>query len=77
MQQQVRRSIINFLNSSNPGKILDVPCGDGWLKNELIGKSWDYHGADLFTSPNIDVFTVANLNKELPFKDHSYDYITW
>jgi len=75
MQPPVKRAIISFLKSSKPGKILDIPCGDGWLKNELIGKGWDYHGADLFTSPDIKAFTVGDLNKELPFEDQSYDYI--
>lgn len=75
MQKEVKTEIIQFFKKTNPGKILDIPCGDGWLKKELQESLWDYYGADLFTNPDITNFKKIDLNKAIPYQSDFYDYV--
>lgn len=76
MQKRIKETIVSFLNSNRPGKLLDIPAGNGWLKDELKGSGWEYHASDLYTNPELQNFKTADLNQPLPYDDHAFDYIT-
>ena len=76
MQPVVRRAVHRYLQSLSPGKILDCPAGTGWLRTELAKDGWDYHGADLYTNPDIPQFKVADMNARYPWDDGEFDVIT-
>ncbi|MBI2608324.1 MAG: class I SAM-dependent methyltransferase [Deltaproteobacteria bacterium] len=78
MQANLKQSIISFLlSNAQPGKILDIPCGNGWLYNELKDDAWHYYAADM--DPATPCFSrnfkSVDLNKSLPYDDNSFDYI--
>lgn len=75
MQERIKQAILNFLRPSEPGKILDIPSGTGWLQKELK-PGWEYHGADLYTSPGVANFKQADLNSSLPYEDNSFEYVS-
>lgn len=75
LQPRIKKAIVEFLNGSRPGKLLDVPAGTGWLRQELHMSGWDYYGADLYTDLSLLNFKIADLNQPLPYEDHSFDYV--
>ncbi len=74
MQKNVKESVLRYFRGARPGRILDIPSGNGWLSKELVPSGWEYFGADLFSTPSVKGFTKADLNEELPFKDGEFDY---
>jgi SAM-dependent methyltransferase len=75
MQRRIKETILSFLQSQTPGKLLDFPAGSGWLRETLRGPGWEYHGADLFTRPDLPNFRAANLDEPFPFADGEFDYV--
>ena len=65
MQTRIKQTVGNALLGMEPGRILDIPAGRGWLQ-DLLGDRWDYHGADLYTRPGMENFTVADLTHPTP-----------
>lgn len=74
MQKRIRNTVLSFLTSQKPGKILDIPAGSGWLK-ESLGNHWNYHCADLYTEVDLPNFKQVNLNHDLPYEEQSFDYV--
>lgn len=62
-----------------PGKILDVPAGQGIFSAFLKEKGWDVHAADIdpgnFKLQDVG-FTRVNLNQTLPFDNASFDAVS-
>jgi SAM-dependent methyltransferase len=75
MQRRIKHTVTRFLRSCPPGKLLDFPAGSGWLRETLSGPGWEYHGADLFTRPDLPNFRAANLQDTFPYADESFDYV--
>ncbi len=72
------RTIRSVLSSRAPTKVLDLPCGQGMLSAFLREEGWDVHCADI-DAGNMRVegfpFTIANLNRRLPFDDGSFPVV--
>lgn len=66
------------LATLQPCKVLDAPCGRGACSEFLQQRGFEVHAADidagLFKLEGVP-FTVANLNRALPFEDASFDLV--
>ncbi len=65
------RGVVEAFPETWRGKVLDVGCRGGGLKEELKGRPVEYCGLDL--APPADV--VADLNKGLPFEPGTFDLV--
>jgi SAM-dependent methyltransferase len=79
MEACVREAVTNYFNQSSQDAyqqqkaLLDIPCGGCWLQ-QILPRHFIYHGADLFLiKEGID---KVDLNRDLPYKDQSFDYVT-
>ncbi|MEX0885112.1 MAG: methyltransferase domain-containing protein [Phycisphaeraceae bacterium] len=63
-----------------PGKVLDIPAGEGIFAQFLLDRGWDVHCSDIdagnfkLNHPNLP-FKVANLNEALPYDDECFDVV--
>lgn len=62
-----RKAIAKFLNMEKPELILDIACGQGWIKKS-IDYSGTVHGADLYADKPEDYayFFRQDFNKKFP-----------
>jgi len=60
--------IVNLFPDIFKGNVLDVGCGDGYLKKLIPGK---YLGIDKFGKPDIQM----DISKGLPFPKESFDTV--
>ena len=77
--QAIHDTVVRILEQQQRGALLDVPAGEGALAGRLIAAGFAVHCCDLYP----EIFCLADveihrgdLNKELPFGDRSFDYIT-
>ena len=77
--QAIHDSVVRILEQQQRGALLDVPAGEGALAGRLIAAGFAVQCCDLYP----EIFCLAgveihrgDLNKELPFGDRSFDYIT-
>ena len=67
-----------LLRSRSPGKVLDVPTGQGPLARFLVDLGWEVHCADidpgLFRLRGVP-FSQVDLNRALPYDSESFDAI--
>jgi len=77
--QAIHDTVVRILEQQQRGALLDVPAGEGALAARLIAAGFAVHCCDLYP----EIFCLAgveihrgDLNKELPFGDRSFDYIT-
>jgi 2-polyprenyl-3-methyl-5-hydroxy-6-metoxy-1,4-benzoquinol methylase len=77
--QAIHDTVVRILEKHSRGSLLDVPAGEGALAGRLIAAGFEVHCCDLYS----EIFRLAgveirrgDLNKELPFGDRSFDYIT-
>jgi len=77
--QAIHDTVVRILEQQQRGALLDVPAGEGALAARLIAAGFEVHCCDLYP----EIFCLAgvgirrgDLNKELPFGDRSFDYIT-
>jgi ubiquinone/menaquinone biosynthesis C-methylase UbiE len=77
--QAVHDTVVQILLQLPPGKLLDVPAGEGALATPLIEGGFDVRCCDLYP----EIFRLANveikqgdLNHMLPYEDGSFDYVT-
>jgi SAM-dependent methyltransferase len=79
MQPEIKQAVFEFFANSQPGAVLDFPCGTGWLGAFLAGSSWDYHGADLYCEPqaanNTAQFRIADLQRPFPYAEGQFNYV--
>jgi 2-polyprenyl-3-methyl-5-hydroxy-6-metoxy-1,4-benzoquinol methylase len=77
--QAIHDTVLGILKKGRPGALLDVPAGEGALAVGLIAAGFEVSCCDLYP----EIFRLAgveirpgDLNKELPFADRSFDFIT-
>jgi len=77
--QAIHDTVVRILEKQPRGALLDVPAGEGALAARLIATGFAVQCCDLYP----EIFCLAgvevhrgDLNKELPFGDRSFDYIT-
>ena len=67
-----------ILKGANGGKLLDIPAGEGALALRLQKMGFDVFCCDLypqiFRVEDLEI-TGGNLDKELPYKDDSFDFV--
>lgn len=75
------RKAWRFLNSSTPGRLLDVGCGNGAFSGEMLQKGWACFGVEMLgdlaqeaRSRGVDV-SVADVSEGLPFMDTRFDVV--
>jgi SAM-dependent methyltransferase len=79
MKRRTYRAVNNyFARQTTKGRLLDAPCGRGILSKQLNDHGFDVVSLDITSSvveeKNIN-FIESDLNKKLPFKNKSLDYI--
>lgn len=71
--------IIKVFSKENPGKVLDLGCGDGDYSIKLQELGFEVIAADLdverFRYKDKINFKVCDATKILPFSDNSFDYV--
>jgi SAM-dependent methyltransferase len=77
--QAIHDTVLGILKKGRPGALLDVPAGEGALAAGLIAAGFEVSCCDLYP----EIFRLegveirpGDLNKELPFADRSFDFIT-
>src|SRR5262249_46756911 len=77
--EAIHDTAVTILNGCSRGTVLDVPAGEGALAARLIDGGFDVRCCDLypeiFRLDGVDIHQ-GNLDAELPFSDHSFDYVT-
>src|SRR5262249_32410499 len=77
--EAIHDTVVTILNGCSRGTVLDVPAGEGALAARLIDGGFDVRCCDLypeiFRLDGVDIHQ-GNLDAELPFSDHSFDYVT-
>jgi SAM-dependent methyltransferase len=71
--------VVEMLERERRGKVLDVPCGTGILGDRLRRMGFEVSCCDInpsyFSVPELRL-DVGDLNRSLPYGDHSFDYLT-
>lgn len=77
--QAIHDTVMAILKALPRGALLDVPAGEGALAARLIDVGFEVRCCDLYP----EIFRLAgvdihpgNLDGELPFSEHSFDYVT-
>ena len=76
MQISSKQALIHWLSGRVFSRVLDAPCGKGWLR-EALGSQVVLDGVDLFESPQLAYHRVwqHDLNQGLPAEAAEYDAI--
>src|SRR5689334_7400692 len=59
-------------------RVLDAPCGEGWLTAALARRGLDVHGADVEPAAAAllgDRFSLADLTRPFPWPDACFDAV--
>ncbi len=76
--QAVHETVVNILQKLRPGKLLDVPAGEGALAARLVDLGFAVQGCDLypeiFRLPGVEI-RRGDLSRTLPYPDQSFDYV--
>jgi SAM-dependent methyltransferase len=75
MQPEIKQTVLQFFAEQKPGRVLDFPCGTGWLGDALSAPGWDYHPADLYCEIERPNFRAADLQQRFPYCDGEFDYV--
>ena len=69
-----RVTVANILNRLKPASVLDIACGEGWIKKCMLTPV-KVHGLDFYTEspPDYDLFTQANLDQGIPATCGQFD----
>ncbi|HAT72346.1 MAG TPA: hypothetical protein DCS63_05975 [Elusimicrobia bacterium] len=74
----VPAAVLRLLAGEPPGRLLDAPCGRGYLSRKLADAGFSVSALDLdgegFRAEGID-FTAGDLNEKLPYGGASFDYV--
>src|SRR6267378_5158078 len=77
--EAIHDTVVALLASQPRGALLDVPAGEGALAARLIDAGFDVRCCDLypeiFRLDGVDIHR-GNLDAELPFGNHSFEYVT-
>jgi ubiquinone/menaquinone biosynthesis C-methylase UbiE len=76
--QAVHETVVNILQKLPPGKLLDVPAGEGALAARLLDFGFEVQCCDLypdiFRLPGVEI-RQGDLSGTLPYADQSFEYI--
>ena len=63
--------------STDDGRVLDIPCGEGAFTQRLLGKGYEVHSADVQCDLKAEgaTFRAANMNEALPWEDGFFDVV--
>lgn len=71
--------IVEVVSRNDRGKVLDLGCGDGRTGKRLLDLGFSVEACDMdkerFEFQGEIPFTAGNLNRPLPYKDNSFDYV--
>lgn len=77
--QAIHDTVVGILEALPRGALLDAPAGEGALAARLIAAGFEVSCCDLYP----EIFRLhgveirrGNLDRELPFDDRSFDYVT-
>lgn len=74
----IHDTVVGILGTAEPGRVLDVPAGEGALAQRIKALGHDVDCCDLypqiFKLTNIQI-KGGDLDKILPYDDHSFDHI--
>jgi ubiquinone/menaquinone biosynthesis C-methylase UbiE len=77
--EAIHDTVVTMLSNQPKGSVLDVPAGEGALAARLIEAGFEVRCCDLypeiFRLKGVEILP-GDLNKELPFADRSFDFIT-
>src|SRR5215471_5798075 len=77
--EAIHDTVISMLAEGQRGTLLDVPAGEGALAARLIAAGFKVQCCDLypeiFRLSGVEI-QAGDLNKELPFADRGFDFIT-
>lgn len=76
MQETSKKTVTDILNHSKPKRILDAPCGKGWIASRL-DYDFEIHGIDLYDTPRDGYSKVLkyDLDYGIPDSTEKYDCI--
>ena len=74
MGRNLDLAIVALLREGPPGRMLDVPCGDGHIAREARALGYRVYGLDLFPSAGVRG-VQADACAPLPFQDESFDVL--
>ena len=75
----IHDTVVGILEKGPRGALLDVPAGEGALAARLIAAGFEVTCCDLYPEIfRLDGVSIrqGDLNGDLPFDDHSLDYVT-
>ncbi|MCM8773141.1 MAG: methyltransferase domain-containing protein [Candidatus Omnitrophica bacterium] len=71
--------VVEVVSRNNKGKVLDLGCGDGRTGKRLLDLGFSVEACDMdkerFKFHGEIPFMTVNLNRPLPYKDNSFDYV--
>jgi len=77
--QAIHDTVVGILKALPRGALLDAPAGEGALAARVIAAGFAVSCCDLYPEifhlPDVEI-RKANLDRELPFDDRSFDYVT-
>lgn len=62
LSRRKRAREVSSLNSDQPGRILDIGCGRGWMISILKSMGWEVHGTELSLESSSFARETLNLN---------------
>jgi len=71
-------AVLELFQGAAPGRILDVPAGQGAFARELLARGYgDVHCLDILEDFRLDgvAFTPYDARERLPFGDETFDYV--
>lgn len=75
MQVNIKQAVRSYFRGASPGVLLDIPCGSGWLSEELTQPGWECHGADLGANFTLARLQHVDLNGLLPYTNDFFDHV--
>ena len=77
-RNETHDKMVSMMGKEPRGKVLDVPCGTGIMADRLRKIGFDVSCCDInpsyFSVPELKL-DVGDLNRSLPYGDHSFDYL--
>jgi len=75
----IHAKAISLIQKELPGKVLDIPCGEGYASEKLNELGFQVYAADIVEPPselcNIEEFKQIDMNFPIPHETDFFDYI--
>lgn len=77
-RSETHDKVVGIMEKEERGRVLDVPCGTGIMADRLRKMGFEVSCCDInpayFSVPELKL-DVGDLNRSLPYGDHSFDYL--